>query len=502
MAIRKRVVVIGIDGVSFDIIAPLVDSNQLPTFTKLLGVSKWGRMQSTIPPISPLAWTSIATGKNAGDHGIFDFMSRSYQNGKLESHINTSKAIMGKTFWDIASRLGKKVIIYNYPFTFPPYRVNGLMISGFPSPLDKLSTFPSKVTKDLRQKKVEYIAEPTKAFRDYSVTEVISLINSLIEITNRQSELIRVLMDNYSWELFVCVNTVLDRAQHILRGFWKNPKSSRGQILKNELTRLIISVDSFIGSIIKNLENNISVFIVSDHGFEELHQYFGINNWLESQSLLHRRRRSVNSGIQTLLRNLMYRFPVLTRFAQLIKYYPVEIILKKLSKILPNSINYKSSLAWSDYPYGIRINEENFTDSGLVQFEQELISRILEIKDPITKKSVFESVKKREELYYGNKLFLAPHLVLTPFLGYETRQWTKDSHFETVNKQSTRIPKTGTHSGVKAQKAIFIAFNPLKINPGNVDASVFDIAPLVLYSLGLPIPRYMNKELVQRIFRT
>lgn len=500
---NRKVVVIGIDGASIEVIASLVRKGRLPTFQRLLNLGNWGNITSTVPPISPLAWCSLATGLNPGQHGVFDFISMSYHNGRQKSRINTSHVIKHRTFWDFASRAGKKVIIYNYPFTFPQYPVNGILISGFPCPLDSISIYPAHQKKDLKRQGLEFTAEPMKVSRDYNLSEIRELIRESISITDQQTQLVNYLKKKNKWDLFVCANTTLDRTQHALWGYLHENNDQKSRILREELFKLYEAVDRFISKIISDLPDGTTTFIISDHGFEELDCYFGINNWLVQSGFLRIRRPIIkDGGAKSVLRKLMYKVPQLARLVKLLQIQPIESIFSRLSELATASIDFKNSLAWSDYPYGIRINEKQFrTTSELERFKRALITRLLSLQENKNGTKVIAEVDTREVLFHGDFLQLAPHLVLTPTSGFETRQWTKKNIIEYVDKNSGRIPKTGTHSSAHARKGIFIAYGTKTIEPGNTNPTVFEFAPLVLHALGLTPPHSIMDKRLLEIFR-
>jgi len=72
----NRVLVIGLDGATFDILTPLIAKDQLPHLTTLLSQGSWGRLASTVPPFTAAAWSSLITGQNPGPHGIISFETR------------------------------------------------------------------------------------------------------------------------------------------------------------------------------------------------------------------------------------------------------------------------------------------------------------------------------------------------------------------------------------------------------------------------------------------
>ena len=79
---KSKVLVIGLDGVSFRLINEWMRNNQLPTLRSLMEDGCWSELESVYPPLTPAAWTSFYTGKNPGKHGLFDYQLRrqgSYQ---------------------------------------------------------------------------------------------------------------------------------------------------------------------------------------------------------------------------------------------------------------------------------------------------------------------------------------------------------------------------------------------------------------------------------------
>ena len=144
----RRVLVLGIDGLDPGILERMMDAGELPNFAKLRQEGTFARLQTSIPPESPVAWTCAATGVNPGRHGLFDFIKRDLR-GYLpdlailrpekrrllslstEAFVPASTA---ETFWDILSAQGKQVAVIRWPVTFPPQRVNGHLLSGLGTP--------------------------------------------------------------------------------------------------------------------------------------------------------------------------------------------------------------------------------------------------------------------------------------------------------------------------------------------------------------------------------
>ena len=124
----EKIIIIGLDGATFDVIKPLIAEGRLPNVKRLMDNGVWGELTSTIHPITPQAWTTFLTGTNAGKHGIYDFTRRRKDSYTIE-FVNASYR-RGESIFNILGMAGKRVGAVAIPFTFPPERVNGFMLSG------------------------------------------------------------------------------------------------------------------------------------------------------------------------------------------------------------------------------------------------------------------------------------------------------------------------------------------------------------------------------------
>ena len=112
----------------------------MPKLTKIAKESGITRMNSVYPVVSSVAWTTYSTGENPGGHNIFGFVDRVAKPFGIK--IPTAKDRKARTIWSRLSRQGKRVIIINVPMTYPPERVNGILVSGFLCPDIEKSSYP------------------------------------------------------------------------------------------------------------------------------------------------------------------------------------------------------------------------------------------------------------------------------------------------------------------------------------------------------------------------
>ena len=143
---KRRVIIVGLDGVPLGLLTELADKGVMPNTQKVISSSIFRRMQSSIPEVSSVAWSSIITGKNPAEHGIFGFTDLSSNSYQLRfPNFNDLKS---QPFWKLIN--GESVIV-NVPSTYPVQEMNGVHISGFVSIDFSKSVFPKSLIPTLKE---------------------------------------------------------------------------------------------------------------------------------------------------------------------------------------------------------------------------------------------------------------------------------------------------------------------------------------------------------------
>jgi predicted AlkP superfamily phosphohydrolase/phosphomutase len=118
---RGRVLLVGIDGASFRVITPLLQDGRLPHLQELAREGIHGKLRAHMPLWSPRIWTSIATGKNPKKHGILGFVHDQVLYRSTDRKVHA--------LWNIASDRGLSVGVINWWDSYPPEKINGVMVS-------------------------------------------------------------------------------------------------------------------------------------------------------------------------------------------------------------------------------------------------------------------------------------------------------------------------------------------------------------------------------------
>src|SRR3954447_20092900 len=129
---RMKVFVLGLDGATWDLLGPLAKQGELPNLTRLMEKGASGTLSSVFPPLSPVAWTGVMTGKNSGKHGVFEFLEHAHD--PLKGRVNSSRAIKAELVWEIAGRHGKSAVAGGVPMSYPPRKAPGFYLGDFLSP--------------------------------------------------------------------------------------------------------------------------------------------------------------------------------------------------------------------------------------------------------------------------------------------------------------------------------------------------------------------------------
>lgn len=144
-ATARRVIVLGLDGLDPRRCERLMDAGRLPHFARLRETGAFARLATTCPPLSPVAWSSFATGVNPGKHNIFDFLNRDLRtllpelsSSRLETTARGRASFRllrrSKPFWNLLGEHGVFSTILRVPITFPPEPFRGLCLAGMCAP--------------------------------------------------------------------------------------------------------------------------------------------------------------------------------------------------------------------------------------------------------------------------------------------------------------------------------------------------------------------------------
>jgi len=512
--LKRRVFVIGIDGGSWKLMAPLLDRGELPNIGRLRGQGASGVLESTLIPLSPCAWTSFATGVAPPKHGIFDFSYR--KKGSYESMPVSTRDRRAEPIWNTLSRAGKKVGIINVPLTYPVDRVNGYQISGFPT-LEELGdfTFPRSLLAELkRELGSDFRLQPIVAAHEEE-----AFLGEVRTITDNTYRATAYLMKKFPWDLLMTVFVGPDALGHTFFRYLdpKHPgyRGNAPKEYKEAIGDIYKRIDAHIGELLKSVDERTVVLMMSDHGFGPSYYGVTINNWLLQKGYL-----TLKEAPSTRLRRSLFKRGV--NYSNLFKAlkalnltstaskaaYSKRSRLKELADsvfLTAKDIDWARTKAFSWGNGGqMFINLHGREPEGIVEPGRQydglvvrLVRQLKELKDPATGKRIFDGVYGKGEVYPGTKdLDLCPDI----FFFDRTMRYSVNRFFEFGSKEL--ISPHPIWSGTHTHDGIFLAHCPGDVKAGlRVEgAGICDMAPTIMHILGLPVPEGMDGHVLSQIF--
>lgn len=498
----RRLLVIGLDGATWDLLEPLSGEGALPTLGHMMHLGTWGGLTSTIPPVSGTAWLSLATGRNPGKTGIFGFGRRTERGERLLPI--TSASFRGRSFWDYLSHLGARVGVLNVPMLYPPYSLNGFMLGGVGSPRGEPITFPSELWAKVNKISKGYELFVPYAHERYDDEDL--FLADVRRVLGKKADVMLEFMEKEYWDCCFVVLSCTDWVQHLM---WKHideshplhePRTSTEY--RPKFVEFWQQVDALVSRMVALAGPQANALIVSDHGFGPQRGRFNLPLWLEREGFLVRRKTTapvLKKVVNRLARKLPSegrRLPKAARAAA----------SRFLRNDIAAQIDFEKSRAYAlghDISFGgIYLQASPHTFSGTVgdacdDTKSQVLTKLgdlpLELGSTATV-SVFEST----DIYWGPYARLAPDLVLT------VGDWAC-----AISEQDFRSPVfadgpySRRYTGSHRPNGIFLACGPDFKNAGRVqDACIYDVAPTILDMFGVAVPSDMDgRVLVELLHR-
>lgn len=478
----EKAFILGIDGVPWNLLREWSEAGKLPNFQRLFEEGAAGALESTVPPTTPLAWPSIATGKWADKHGIFGFhaLESNYTHSMYTGDDRKQPAL-----WDILS----PAVVGNVPMTYPADEIDGAMISGMMSPdIDEGFTHPPELRSTIQRKIPQYrIGLDWYEYAD-DHDDFISDIDGLLAA---RRELMNLLASERDWRLFFFVYTAPDRLQHLI---WDRT------VILDHYRKL----DDIVGEAMSYAEDeDATLYVVSDHGFGPISKFVHLNTLLAEQGFLTRKDNDgargplAKAGVtKTTVLDALGRLGITPE--TLVRHLPKSVI-DGVAEQIPGEhglydVDFEETVAFAHDPSQIFVNDvERFEDGTVPQAEVETVkhdvmSALSRVTDPETGTRVLD-------LHDGSELFPndpgAPDIVAVGRGEYEEKTKISDESFAPA----------GTKAAGHRSEGVFLAWGQ-DVTPGSSprDASVVDVVPTVLFDVGEPIPKAADGRILEEIF--
>jgi predicted AlkP superfamily phosphohydrolase/phosphomutase len=529
---HPKVVIIGLDAATWTLIRPWIAEGGMPNLAKLMRAGVSGGLESVVPPITPPAWTSFMTGKNPGKHGVFHFVETEW-NGYAMTYANGGSR-RSPTVWKLLNAAGFSVGTMNIPFTYPPEALDGFQISGLDTPsANSPFVYPPELKRELFEQ-VGKINHDIRFLGFMSTDERRAQVLAEMEKTDRQWAAVTLyLLEHHPQDVMMFVFMSIDTVQHY---FWQymdrnhflydpRAESRFGNAVRQVYERL----DAITGQIVEKLSDDTTVFIVSDHGGGPVvDRTVFLNRYLCQLGLLHYKgngstdvrarfglreigSKVLRGGYSFLRKSLSSRHK-----SRLAETFPRLRIKAELAYTSFVNIDWSRTKAYCTEvlaaPPSIWINLKGIKPAGIVEpIEYKrlidfIIEKLDELKDPRTGKPVIARVYRRDELFDGPFSGEAADIVLDWWsedsLFSAEPSFAKDRDKPAVIIREHRPSRDSEWGGTHRLNGILIGRGPvLKTAAAIEGAQLIDLAPTLLYLLGVPVPQDMDGKVLTSAVR-
>jgi predicted AlkP superfamily phosphohydrolase/phosphomutase len=483
----SRILILGLDGGTFDVIRPLANEGRLPVIASMLAGGAHGILRSTVPPATPAAWTSFATGKNPGKHGVFDFnhFDRSTRRFlPLHEHRHNERLV-----WQLLGNAGLRSIVLDVPFTHPPRPFNGLMIPGYGTPRTPgtVLTHPTDLAERIPH---DLVSEVRVALPENPFERSEAFIAKWRQIMAGRRRLLQHLIREEPWDLLMAVFSITDNMAHV---FWTYIDRAHPNYYRPEADKFRSAFfgayemcDQLIGELRERAGPDAVTLVISDHGFGSVYPRQYLFRRLAEGGYLSLRRPSLGRLVNTYL-----AYPRLREWVKNLASARRNRIAGALrrSALLPGSRAVdvaRSRVLLSGFGLCLWINDALADGPEKEALLIELDEFLTSDADPSDGRPIINGTNRGAEVYKGPYAERGPDLIAayTNFFRPEAA----------APAQNPRVEGGHTPEG------ILLAAGP-HIRPGAVpEARLVDLAPTILHLAGLPVPEDMDGRVLEVLF--
>jgi predicted AlkP superfamily phosphohydrolase/phosphomutase len=508
-----KIVIVGWDGATWDLLRPWVENGDLPGLGRIVAEGAAGEMRTIFPPTTAPAWTSMTTGTNPGRHGLLDWITR--QPSGYNSVPFTASHCSQKTIWELMSEAGRRVFTFNVPMTYPPRPLNGLVVGGLGVPsVEAEFTYPPELYREIVDVVGEYILHPNPGQPDTD-RRVEAFIERLYRVTDIHQQTLDHLRAKEDWDAWMAVISGTDAVQHVMWRFLDPNHSqydpAKGQRFGGEALRYFQYVDLALSKLMDSLDEDTVLFLVSDHGFGALNKWFHVNTWLLQQGFISLKpgvwprikRRLFQWGLTPMNVYTLLRTLGLGRLKEEVTTGRGRGRLRALLPLLFLSfedVDWSRTRAYALGQIGpIYFNLKGREPQGIVEPGQgaealraEIVSRLRQVRDPESGELVVGDIYRPEDLYAGPYLAKAPDVIFAPKFDVKRGQ---TPGFGEVDFGTSQIIAPMHHgvSGVHRMNGVFAAWGaPIRRGVWLEGTQIVDVAPTALHLAGLPVPEDMD----------
>lgn len=504
-----KLVVIGWDGATWDLLDAWVRAGHLPNLARLRQAGSAGRLLSTPLPLSPAAWSTIVTGQNPGRHGVFDWFERKPGSYAVE-YVHTGR-IAARPVWEYFNEGSKRMGIFCPPMLYPAVPVDGFMVSGMaaPNPRARDFAFPPDLIDDLQSRVGPFIAGEEET---YKTGQEATYLQSMLEWLDYQRRAVHYLIERYPCDAYLLVFMQSDHVQH---KFWRYLDPGypgydpvRDGRFRDAILKVYQALDEVLGELLDLFGETAHFILLSDHGAGPTYGVMYINRWLRQEGFLH-----LKSGAATRIKSWLASKDLLLRAYRLASRLGLGRAAGLVSKPVRNKalnaflsfedIDWSRTQAYARGSFGqVYVNLKGREPQGIVEpgpayerLVEELLARLRALRHPETGESLITGLHRREEVLAGPYLERAADILFT----------IQDQRYQSsvklgIEGKDLLGPSEYEDSGSHRSEGILVMAGPgIQAGVPIEKAGVADICPTMLALSGLPVPAGLDGRVLEEV---
>ena len=497
------ILIVGLDGATFDVMLPWIDQGMLPHLGSLLQRGAHGPLTSTIPPITPCAWSSFMTGKNPGKHGLFDFIE---PDGCGGFHFTNATYRDGETLWGRLSRCGHRVGVVNVPMTFPPEPVDGFMISGLDTPHEHSPyMYPTHIRQELKDAGIRYRIDQQHLGNMRTNARRAQQLADIFAAEAARTAAFQKLSAKKSCDFRMIVYGATDQVQH---HFWHFMDESHDKYdaagarqFRHAIRDTYKHVDDQLGQLLSDCDENTIVIVMSDHGFGPMTNVrLRLNQVLSDAGLLNfetatpagRWKQLAGRWLDNVLRSTLSSDMKRT----------IAGLLPRLRTWFENldeaKINWQATKAYVNEAYrsspAVWLNRESGRNGDeLFEISNQAEAALLSLTDPATGAPIVSRCVRPRDIYHGPHACEAPELLPSwwedGFLLEQSRPGAAPGVERSTAPLQGGVEFAASH---RLDGVLMMSGGPIVAGATFAGAHIVDVAPTVLYLMGEAVPDDMD----------
>ncbi|HEY3398409.1 MAG TPA: alkaline phosphatase family protein [Armatimonadota bacterium] len=504
-----RVLFVGWDGAEPELVEPWLRAGKLPVLAQLLSRGAGGRIESTVPAVTPPAWTSAVTGVNPGRHGIYSF-TRPHPLDYGEELVTAAER-QAPSVWQYLSSAGRRVGVFNLSLSYPPEPLNGFLFAGFDAPVFAPQImYPSEVFPRVTKGISGYIHEGLGDLEGEHVPE------KLNRQARQQAEMLHALTEEIPVEI-LAVN--YNAPDHVHHHAWPLGSSAEEIVAQggSAVEAVYRHLDGVLGELLERYtDDDTNVIIFSDHGGGGMKGHLSLAQALEQGGFIVRQSRR-RADLLTEMRRTARRMLPRQMKAKLWAMAGGEVrenMAHRLRAGLVADVDWSRTRA---FPWGssgfVQVNLQGRQPQGCVpsaeydQVRAEVIQYLSEFRDPHTGQPIVGFLKRGEEAFGEPRVGYCPDVVAEG-AGHEYavmpqwEGWGADwkSGLRMIGPGETRL--RGVTANHRPWGILYAGGPAVRAGASVPPLRMVDVAPTIMYLAGEPVPRGLDGRVARELWDT